>query len=533
MGTSIKILDAHGREIDSRTSLAHYRAAESNPLNGHWNTSRRSADAAFLPERWQILYRIRERMANDPFLRTVMMRRRQNVIGRGITVRSSLDYERIGLSESQAEDIENDIDILWDVWMEECDYSGNEARRQHFFDLLNGWYDAEGTVGDNIILPKYVERPGYTFKFCIQTPETDRVRTPEVMVDPMRDIRDGVEIGPRGEVVAIYVANQHPGGSSYTPVPVEYQRIRAIGRLSGRAQFWHNFVLYRHEATRGEPVLAVCLSGARHLSDYVENEQTRASMAALVGIIFKSALPFTAEDGLDIADRVGNERDRARNQIELYPGMVWNADPGDEPVVVNPNLPGPQFSEFTERLSAITAGPTGLTREQAINAWNGMSFSAAKASRDESQRGFICEQQRIARNYVLPPRSRVIEEAWMRGMLNLPGFQDPMIRREYLRGDVYTHPWNQLEELKYEQARQMRLSNGLTTLATELGSEGKHYKDVMDQQAREKQYARKLGLPDPHAAINRGGGGGSGNPGEADAPDSANETEKEGAADAA
>lgn len=495
----LEIVDPYGRTLD-RHAFAYYKGAEAGRLHGSWNAPRKSADAALLPDRWTVIARTRERAANDPMIKGWLKRLTDNVIGKGLRVESQINYERIGISAQQANDIEREQDHIWDQWCEEFDYSGNEARRFTFNEAQRTWYMAEKVDGENFIISRYEGRPGYRFKYCLQTIASDRIRNPETQnISPNVDIRDGVEIGRRGEIVRIWVANQHPGDTGFRNNRrfIDYSPVQAVNR-AGRANFWHNFTWYMPEATRGEPGFAAVLIGARHFADYLGHELVRAEMAANMGLIFTRDQQFGEDAGLDEGDRIGDERERHYRQFEMYPGMWYMGYPGDDVQTVNPNLPGNAFEPFTDKVPTLTSFPLGLSREQAINSWSGMSFSAAKASKEEVQRGFACEQYRFAGRYILLPRARVIEEAWMRGGLIMPGFEDPSIRREYLRSMVYPQPWGGLEPVKDETARDMRIKNRTSTYQIEMSEKGHNWRNVMAQQAKEQLEAKRLGLPDPY-----------------------------------
>ena len=48
---------------------------------------------------------------------------RTNVVGRGLVLKSQIDYEHLGISEEQAEKLENDIEREFALWAEttSCD----------------------------------------------------------------------------------------------------------------------------------------------------------------------------------------------------------------------------------------------------------------------------------------------------------------------------------------------------------------------------------------------------------------------------
>lgn len=510
-----KVLDHRGsvvassaldRKRELKRQLSAYRGAGIGRTTVDWSMDPGSADATLLPERWQLIWRIRERMRNDPIMRGALTKIVDSVIGpRGFSTSAQIDHDVIGISEDQARDIEADIDNVWEEWQEDCDYSGNPARTSSFTSLLSLRYNNEITTGEDLALPRYVKRPWSRFSFCIQVMATDRVCNPAgsglygLMTGPDgEDIRDGVHVGARGETKGIYVSDKHPYMffSNYGARKVEY--IPAINRKTGRVNFWHNYQVYRPEATRGEPAFACCLMGFRALSDYLQDEVTRAHMTTMFGLAITREEAFDPDsEGLADEDKVGNARERDEAQLELSPAMVHYLEPGEKADVIQANIPGAQFDSFTDKVATWSASPLGLPREDILNNFAGMNFSSSKASRVSSQRGKKKTQDYIIERYIEPIRALVIEEAYLRGYLRLPGFEDPVKRRAYLKHVTHPAPWQDLEPVKEETASKLRLANKTTSLTRECAMRGINLRTLLREWQREKQEFERAGLPLP------------------------------------
>lgn len=484
-------------------ALSAYRGVAQSRTQADWAVSPMSADATLIPERMALIYRIRERLRNDPVMRSSLKKVVDSIVGpKGFNTQSQLDHERIGISEQQAADIQQNIDFEWQEWQRDCDYSSNPARNFTFSQLLSLQLSTELTCGETLTIPRYFKRPWSRFSFCIQLVAPDRIVNPHgSFISILRNgvgegtIRDGIRIGSRGEVVGAFIAKEQPGFFSST---VETDYINAVNTRTNKANFWHNYQLYRVEATRGEPIFASCLLGFKALGDYVSDEMSRAHMAAMFGLAITREDPFDSDtEGLADADKEGDETEQGYAQAELYPGMINYLKPGESVTAVNPNIPGDQFGPFTEQIATWSGGPLGLSREQILNTYNGMSFSSAKASRDDAQRGFKKAQDDIIESYIEPPRERVIEEAWLKGRLILPGFEDPAIRRLYFEHVTYAAPWPYLEPVKEETGVEKRLKNGTSSLIRECSRAGHNLADVLRERAKEKKMFTDLGLELP------------------------------------
>ncbi len=513
MAKNWQVLDADGKVARSaaleaaarhKKMLAAYRGASTGRLNGDWDTPVGDADSTLIPERMSLIYRIRERLRNDPVMRGCLKKVVDSVIGpKGFNTQAQLDAKRLGLSEQQARDIEREIDYEWNAWQSECDYSGNPARSFSFNALLSLQLSTELTCGETLTIPRYVRRPWARFSFCIQLVAPDRIVSPNGFwasfngVDG-EDIRDGIKIGRRGDVQGAYIARKHPGSYNWFRDVWKTDFIPAYSARTLKANFWHNYQQYRVEATRGEPAFAACLLGFKSLGDYVSDEMSRAHMASMFGLAITREEAFDADsEGLADADKLGSADEVEHAQVDIYPGMINYLKPGESVNVVNPNIPGDQFDPFTDKIATWAGGCLGLSREQILNTYNGMSFSSAKASRDEAQRGFKKQQDDVIENYIEPVRERVIEEAWLRGRLNLPGFEDPDIRRNYFQHVTYAAPWPYLEPVKEETGVELRLANGTSSLTRECSRAGHNLRDVIEERKREKQEFEAAGLPLP------------------------------------
>ncbi len=484
-------------------ALSAYRGVAVTRTQSEWGVSTGSPDATLLPARLSLIYRIRERMRNDPVMRSALKKVVDSVVGpKGFNTQSQLDHVRLGISEQQAADIQQSIDYEWREWQRDCDYSGNPARSFTFQSLLSLQLSTELTCGETLTIPRYIRRPWSRFSFCIQLVAPDRIVDPtgykNLKSTLSDDIRDGVQIGPRGEVVGIYVARTHPGNYTFMNQGFKTDFITAYNARTYKANFWHNYQLYRVEATRGEPAFASCLLGFKSLGDYVSDEMSRAHMAAMFGLAVTKEEAFDSDsEGVADADKVGDSNEVESAQLDLYPGMINFFKPGESVTTVNPNIPGDQFDSFTDKIATWSGGCLGLSREQILNTYNGMSFSSAKASRDEAQRGFKKLQDDIIESYIEPPRERVIEEAWLKGRLTLPGFEDPQLRRLYFEHVTYASPWPYLEPVKEESGVALRLENGTSSLTRECSRAGHNLADVLRERVREKKMFEDLGLELP------------------------------------
>ena len=98
---------------------------------------------------------------------------------------------------------------------------------------------------------------------------------------------------------------------------------------------------------------------------------------------------------------------------------------------------------------------------------------------------------------VAPPRERVIEEAYLAGRLNLPGFDDPDKRRLYYGYVWFGSKRPYLEPVKEASGAEKRLKTGISSLTMECAKQGRSLQSVIQDWSREKRALEKAGLPLP------------------------------------
>ena len=104
----------------------------------------------------------------------------------------------------------------------------------------------------------------------------------------------------------------------------------------------------------------------------------------------------------------------------------------------------------------------------------------------------------------------LLEESWNKGELplprNAPNFYEGMNKEAYCACTWIGASRGQVDELKETQAAVMRINSHLSTLEDEAGKLGKDWRELLQQKAREKKYADKLGLSlEPVPAVKPGG----------------------------
>lgn len=514
-----KVLSPTGETIRSRQIEAArarrqylssaYVGANRGRFFADWEAPTGDADTTLIPERMILIARTRERARNDMAMRGIMKKIVNAVVGpTGFRLTADLNYERLGISAQQASDIEAAIDRECESWCAEADYSGSAARRMTLRQMHDLIYRSELETGEALIIPRWISRAGHKWRFCLQILETDRIVNPFSartglggiyrIPETSEYIVDGVHIGTRGEVKGIYLATEHPGRSQWGRMPYETRYIPAVNRKTGRPNFWLRSVCYRPEAVRGEPGFAASLAGFRRIGEFVGSQLQLAQLCADRGIIMETPeAPDEEAIGLLDADKYGSEGEKEQPQMWMDPYSIEFAPPGTKPHVIGTDTPGPQFDAFVTRMVGMIGNAHGLHYEQANGDLRGMTWATAKASDGQTRRGQEKEQKRFIEDYCVIPREYVIEEAWLAGRLDLPGFENPELRSEYFRHVAYASQWPDLQPVDEETAAKMRIENGVSNEYMECARRGVDFDTVVAGRAAAKAAYEAAGLELP------------------------------------
>jgi capsid protein len=110
-------------------------------------------------ERRRIVARSYDAFRNHPIARAIITRRRTSVIGTGLICHPAVDAKTLGISEEQAQELNETIERRWRLWAEnpsECDI---EATLDFYCQQALVEVSA-ATAGECFALTPYVEKPG-------------------------------------------------------------------------------------------------------------------------------------------------------------------------------------------------------------------------------------------------------------------------------------------------------------------------------------------------------------------------------------
>ncbi|MFQ9491184.1 MAG: phage portal protein [Bilophila wadsworthia] len=159
----------------------------------------------------------------------------------------------------------------------------------------------------------------------------------------------------------------------------------------------------------------------RNLSDAISYELFAQVIAASFPV-------FVALEngGVQLPDYVteGREGDGERRERQLVqdlsPGQVLYGNENEKPYVLESKRPSANFSAFVEIVLRATAASVGIPYESLTKDFSKTNYSSARAALNEAWKLYSFYRNWFGRLYCQPVYEMVIEEAFLRGMFELP-----------------------------------------------------------------------------------------------------------------
>lgn len=448
-----------------------------------WDTYYTLGHEGQAQERGLSMSRAEYLMANDAGGKAACEALALGAAGCGLQPAPRIDAQRLGIDEEAARRVEQDQLAAWEEWKRCAHVDGVTS-----FDELQ-FLALIGTVGlgEAVFLPvRMPTNSRRAFAHAIQDLHPVRISTPcDRVVDP--DIVDGVELDPYGAPAAYWVC-QPPREMGWTGSHPSTFYTRTPAWRGPYANIYHVFLRREPEQVRGVSELAAAAKLFKTRDDSIDYELMAQIMGAAFPVAIKLRDPRSYQMGPGMMPgnmRLGGQPagaavadddtpDRTRLQ-RVSPAQVVSLQQGEEIEVLQSQRPGSNYEPFINLVQQLQSASVGLPREQIYKDFTNMSFSAAKAARDEGWRKVLLYRSLEARRLCQPNWEMVQLEALALGRWSVPkgarfGFAE--------RQDLWTCcDWlgpklSSLNPLQEAEARIRSIAAGLTTLAKELTEDG-------------------------------------------------------------
>ena len=438
-------------------------------------------------ERQTITDRACDIVGSDPHAASAADSLTVNIVGTGLMPQSQPSAKLLGWTDEQTDLFQTQAEAAFTLWANEAD-----ARNRLPFWALQVLTCYNLLIkGEFFRQPVMIDEPGRNFYLAVQSVDASRIFTPSDLRNAI-DVRDGIALGKRGEPVGYWVSAPSPETGRLATSSKEISWIPAM--TGHRPGMLHGLIVKDDDQYRGVSVLAPAMKFFRDLSDYLDFELVGAIVAASFPVFIETTAPEIAPGGF------GNVSTSKIRVQEVAPGQIMYGNAGERPHVLNPNRPGDSFAPFVERLLRAVGASVGLPYEIIAKDFSKTNYSSARAALLEAWRVYSFYQKWLVFSFCQPLWEMVIEEAWLRGMIEIPkGSPDFYQARHLYTGAMWIPPRKgHVDPVKEMNANILGLENNILTLAQIIAEQGGDWETTLEQRARERRVQEKL-MPEPVA----------------------------------
>lgn len=388
---------------------------------------------------------------------------RTNVVGRGLMLKPTVDAEVLKITAAQAQQLEKDITREWALWAEspDCDM----ARIDNFYELQQLAFLNWLASGDTLVLLPTKKRINQPYDLRVQLIEADRLSSPNNFDTFDNQIVGGVEVDKDGEVVAYHFSKHHP--LSYANERMEWQRVEAYGKKTGRKNVLHLMCRERIDQRRGVPFLAPVIEALKQLGRYTDAELIAAVISGLFTVFIEKE---SNEDGEPVGSGIAEEDlidEEDENSLELGPGAILDLAEGEKAHDINPGRPNKNFSGFVEAICRQIGAALEIPYELLLKHFTS-SYSASRGALEEAWKMFKMYRAWMANDFCQPVYEEWLAEAVAKGRINAPGFfTDPLRRKAYCKAQWNGPARGLLNPVQEVGAAVTRVENGFSTRSAE------------------------------------------------------------------
>jgi lambda family phage portal protein len=481
--------------IQEAVSNFAYTGASNKKSLKNWQPTFATADETLMPALNILRARSRDACRNQPAAKGALKTMRTGVIGSGLQMQPSIDYEFLKITREQAEAWQAKTKQEFRIWAESrnCDF----LRQQTFLGLQKLAFTSQRTSGDCFILLPWKPYPNMPYDLRVQLIEADRICNPNDLNDTS-EIAGGIERNEDGVPIAIHIRTPHPHATliGLNNIHPTWQRIPFYGRKTGTRNVLQLIQIERIGQTRGEPILTPVIDTLKQISDYSAAELSAAVINALLTVFIERTEGDPASNSnLDKEGKESAEPWTNPNNYTLGTGTWVDGAPGEKMNLISAARPSSQFDPFFLACMKQIGMALSIPYEILIKHFSS-SYSASRAAMLAFHTDCFAEREEFSEAFCQPIYEAFLEEAVLKGRITARGFlTDPYIKLAY-SGAYWRGPaQGQIDEVKEVTAANLRVKFGFSTKQIESQKlTGEDYKDIMKAQGEEKKLAESLGL---------------------------------------
>ena len=417
------------------------RAYEGASRSDGWTVRRpgASAQADYVADARELRHRARTLAANVPYIAQAISVMVSCTVGAGVIPRW------VG-------DVDGKVLKRWTEWVPVADYDG-------LLDFYGLQAKAWGTMKvDGSVLVRLRERRTgpTTVPLQLQLLEIDWLDHERNEVRGSNEVIGGIEYGPKGERVAYWLFDRHPGDVGLRVRMRESKRVPA-------QEIIHLFNPARPGQQNGITALAAVVAGVRDLQVYEDAEQARKNLEARMGVIGEwdenmlngMELPESAKnpDGgpvtLDIGELAGG------GAMALPPGLR-------NPTFIQPAA-APGHVDYVKHRQKTLAAGVGVPYEFMTGDMSEVNFSSSRVRTNQYKRDVEREQWTL----LVPMFLNRVAARWLELLDLTPGGGVPGVHADWT-----TPKWASVNPVQDVAADLSEIKGGLCSISEKIRQRG-------------------------------------------------------------
>ena len=482
------------KRLASRTQLAMsggYTGARIDKAQlSRWMPNGGSANTDTIRDLPMLRARSRDQMRNAPVALGALNTTVSHVVGTGLTYTPAIDAEFLGLDDEQAEAWGDDVKRRFRTWAESTDCDC--ARQLDFYGLQELAFRSYLESGDAFVLTPRIARNGKPARLALQLIEADRVCSPAQGYETA-NVVDGVEIFPAtGEVLAYYVARQHPGGMMFGAN--QWDRVAVRGNATGRRNVLPIFKPLRPGQVRGVPWISPILEPLKQLGRWSDAELNAAVVSGLMATFIK--MEPDAFDSLydeDAQDAIIENASKWSGEMES--GKAINLLPGESIESPTPGRPNPAFDPFWTAMVRQIGMALEMPYEVLVMHFQS-SYSAARAALLMAWKSFRAKRDMLSKTLCQPVFELWLADEVAEGRISCPGFfADDVVRAAWCSAIWTGDGPGSIDPAKEVAAAQARVDLGISTKQAEsILHDGVDWEQKHEQRVKEINAEKRDGI---------------------------------------
>jgi lambda family phage portal protein len=452
---------------------ASYSAGSRSRLNADWATRILSSHLEIWPNLSAMRGRSRQLVRDNGYAQRFVLLMQQNVIGpNGMTLQSVIDENDTPQHEQQNTELER----AWSKWAKRVSTDGMLS----LVDFAQLWMGSLVTDGE-VFIRRVAGYPHNGCRYALEAIDPDLVdvnlnRPTGISGVTNFPVMMGIERDEWKRPIAYYVLDKHPseGGQKHTRIPA--------------TEIDHSYIFARANQGRGVPFLHAAMSDLSMLGKYAEAELVGARLGACKMGFFTYKLNPDEYTAAKKNDATG------QREVAAEPGAFELLPEGYDFKPFDPQHPNAAFAEFHKAMLRGVAVGGNVSYAALSGDLRDVNFSSLRQGVLDERAGYQVMQTFARDHFYVPAGCGWIPMAITAGQahIELPPVDDP----DYYADRMTFQPrgWDWVDPLKDVGADRAAIESGLSSLQESCAKRGKDWRDVLDQRAREEEYAKKLGL---------------------------------------